>query len=168
MIHTSRGFTLIETLVAISILLVSLAGPLAIASQSLSVAQYAREQIVAFYLAQEGVEYVRTVRDENLLPGGGGDWLAGLRNCTNGCEVDFKNFNHSPCGNECDPLTETALGYYDHSGSGTVSPYTRKVTIQPVTLNSPNDAAIVTVELSWSNGVQNRQFEIRTMLFEWI
>lgn len=62
-----KGFTLIETLVAISILLLSIIGPMEIAARGLFSAYYARDEITAYYLAQEGVEYVRNLRDTKYL-----------------------------------------------------------------------------------------------------
>lgn len=61
------GFTLIETLVAISILLIAITGPLGIVASSLKSSYFARDQITAFYLAQEGLEFVRNFRDTNSL-----------------------------------------------------------------------------------------------------
>lgn len=61
------GFTLIETLVAITFLTVAIVAPMSLVSQSLSTAYYARDQIAAFNLAQEGLESVRSIRDGNIL-----------------------------------------------------------------------------------------------------
>ena len=63
----SRGMTLIETLVAISILAVAIVAPMTLTMQSLSSAYYARDQVVASNLAQEAIESVRAVRDGNIL-----------------------------------------------------------------------------------------------------
>jgi len=62
-----RGFTLIETMVAVSILSLAVAGPLVTASRAIVAAQTARDQLTASYLAQEGIEYVRALRDEAFL-----------------------------------------------------------------------------------------------------
>lgn len=62
-----KGFTLIETLVAIAILTLAVAGPLLVASRALVSAQIAQEQLAASYLAQEGIEYVRMMRDDEYL-----------------------------------------------------------------------------------------------------
>ncbi|MEK7101886.1 MAG: prepilin-type N-terminal cleavage/methylation domain-containing protein [Patescibacteria group bacterium] len=62
-----KGFTLIETMVAITILTFAIAGPMFTASRSIIAAQTARDQLTAMYLAQEGIEYVRMMRDNAYL-----------------------------------------------------------------------------------------------------
>ena len=51
----ARGFTLIETLIAVLILTTAIAGPLTIASKGLTATLVAKDQISAFYLAQDAV-----------------------------------------------------------------------------------------------------------------
>jgi prepilin-type N-terminal cleavage/methylation domain-containing protein len=161
--HT-RGFTLVETLVAISVLLLALAGPLSIAADALSGAYYARDQITAFYLAQEGVEYVRAVRDENYLAGRA--WLTGLDTCVSGtCVVDFPNFTHASCTGSCPPILINSSGLFNQA-NGTPSLYTRGVSLQPVDADDHEMRIVVTV--SWRSGVINRSFEIREYIFDWL
>lgn len=62
-----KGFTLIETLVAISIITLSIAGPLYTANSAIVAAENARNQLTASHLAQEGIEYVRWMRDNEYL-----------------------------------------------------------------------------------------------------
>lgn len=69
-----KAFTLIETLVAISILMISIAGPLTVASKGYTSALDARNQSVAIYLAQEGLEYLSYQKDNKLW----GDWSPGV------------------------------------------------------------------------------------------
>lgn len=80
--HDEHAFTMIETLVAITILTMSVAAPLTLAAKSLQAAQYSRDQIVAFNLAQEAIEVVRAQRDSNLIQIVAGnatlDWLEGV------------------------------------------------------------------------------------------
>lgn len=63
----SAGFTLVETMVAITILTLSIAGPLTTASRAIVAAEVSRDQLTASYLAQEGLEYMRSVRDGSYL-----------------------------------------------------------------------------------------------------
>lgn len=87
----SRGFTIIETLVAIAVLLLAVSAPLTIAERSLASAEVARQEITAFYLAQEAIEYIRNIRDANALAGRNEEnWLQGLTDClrSDGCGID--------------------------------------------------------------------------------
>jgi prepilin-type N-terminal cleavage/methylation domain-containing protein len=67
--HSEKGFTLVETLVAITILLLVITGPLTISMTSARSTDFASEQVVAFFLAQEGAELAQKARDEIMLPG---------------------------------------------------------------------------------------------------
>lgn len=62
-----KGFTLLETMIAVSILALATAGPLYAASRSLVAAQISRDQLTASHLAQEGVEHFRMIRDNYWL-----------------------------------------------------------------------------------------------------
>ncbi len=53
-----KAFTLVETLVAIAILMVAVAGPLTIANKAYRASIDARNQTIAYNLAQEGLEYL--------------------------------------------------------------------------------------------------------------
>jgi type II secretory pathway pseudopilin PulG len=64
---TNRAFTLVETLVAISIFSMSVLGLLSILASGISNTSYAKQKIVATYLAQEGIEYIRNMRDTYVL-----------------------------------------------------------------------------------------------------
>jgi len=86
------GFTIVETLVAIAILLISLATPLSMAEKGLAGAEASRHEITAFYLAQEAIEYLRNIRDSNAIAKrkNGPTWLQGLNKCLQGegCGID--------------------------------------------------------------------------------
>lgn len=60
------GFSLLEVLVAISILLLGVAGPIALATESLKQSLPARIKLEGTLLAQEGMELVRNIRDNNV------------------------------------------------------------------------------------------------------
>ncbi len=62
-----RAFTLIEAMIAVTILTLSVAGPLYTANSAIVASMIARDQLTASYLAQEGIEYVRAMRDYEYL-----------------------------------------------------------------------------------------------------
>lgn len=73
----NKGFTIIEALVAISILTIAVTGPLSLASKGLSYSSYAKDEITAFYLANEAIDTIRNIRDTNNNSGAAGadNWL---------------------------------------------------------------------------------------------
>jgi Tfp pilus assembly protein PilV len=88
----TKGFTLVETLLAVLILTTAITGPLTVAYRSFIAAAVTREQITAFYLAQDAIEFIRFSKDSNTRAGT--DWLTGsivnLSACTgaSGCSID--------------------------------------------------------------------------------
>ncbi len=171
-----RGFTLIEAMIAVSILALAVAGPLFGADRAIVAAEGARYQLTASYLAQEGVEYVRAMRDDEYLLA----YQAGGTNTSSAAWTDFltgtdsaaitqcrsmtctldptlpmgtgSGFSLSPCtGSACTPLylanNGTTNYYTEQSGNGAVlQPFTR--TIQAFTVSSTEERIVSTV--TWS------------------
>ena len=63
----SHGFTLVETLVAITVLLLVIVGPISAAQKGIQRAYYANEQLSAVFIAQQSIEAVRQLRDNQAL-----------------------------------------------------------------------------------------------------
>jgi prepilin-type N-terminal cleavage/methylation domain-containing protein len=64
--HT-KGYSLIEVLVSIAILLIAMVGPMTIAAQGIKSAAFALEQNTASFLAQEGIEAAFALRNGYAL-----------------------------------------------------------------------------------------------------
>jgi prepilin-type N-terminal cleavage/methylation domain-containing protein len=69
MIYSAKqsGFSLVETLVAVTILLIVIVGPMTILTTTSNSTSFATEQVTAFFLAQEGVELAQLARDNEVL-----------------------------------------------------------------------------------------------------
>jgi prepilin-type N-terminal cleavage/methylation domain-containing protein len=78
-ISSQSGFSLVETLVAITILLLVIVGPLSITTNAARSTSFANEQVTAFFMAQEGLEIVQKYRDDLFLTfyntGGADPWV---------------------------------------------------------------------------------------------
>ncbi len=67
--NTKKGFTLVETLVAITVLLVGIIGPIYIATEGIKAAMYAKDQVIAGYLAQDALEYMIATQKQGVFGG---------------------------------------------------------------------------------------------------
>jgi prepilin-type N-terminal cleavage/methylation domain-containing protein len=168
--HSHRGFTLIETLVAVTILTLSVVGPLFSASRALVATQISRDHLTASYLAQEGIEYVRMMRDNAYLnayhfppaspatissaawadfTGGSAAWS--ITPCVaSACLLDplVAANNLVPCsGASCVPIHLSSR--YTYSGFGTVQPFTR--TIQAFAVSATEEDIVSTVSWNFHN-----------------
>ena len=100
------GFTLVEALVAISILMIAIASPMTLAQKGLSTATLSKDQMIASFLAQDAIESVKNIRDQTAvsqsLPA---NWLSGgstgpsLSNCI--CNSDDSCNFDSPSRSYC-------------------------------------------------------------------
>jgi prepilin-type N-terminal cleavage/methylation domain-containing protein len=61
------GFTLIEALIAMAVLLVAIVGSVSLITRGLFDFQFSKNKLVAANLAQEGVEIIRAIRENNVL-----------------------------------------------------------------------------------------------------
>ncbi len=88
---SKKGFTLVETIVGVTILVAAIAGPMTLAASSLRASRDARLELIATHLAEEGVEVIHNVRDNNASNYPVGSWLNTIvPNCSApGCVVDI-------------------------------------------------------------------------------
>lgn len=92
----NKGITLIETMVAVTVLTFALGGPYVLASQSLQAAGYAREEVLASRLGEEALEMVHSIRDNFAVDGnnwggaGATAWNTLISNCvSNACALSM-------------------------------------------------------------------------------
>lgn len=167
---SQTGFTLIETLVAVSFLTVAIVAPMTLTTRSLSTAYYARDQITAFHLAQEAIETVRHVRDGNILQNALGTQTDLLNGIPQGTPfvVDTRDDTLTSCTLECSPLRTDGEFYgYDEGPEWAESRFTRTVLADFV--DESTDEIQVVVTVSWQSGsFQVRSFTISENLYRWI
>ncbi|MFA6338437.1 MAG: prepilin-type N-terminal cleavage/methylation domain-containing protein [Candidatus Paceibacterota bacterium] len=157
------GFTLIESLVAISILSIAITGPLVISTQGIASSLYARDQIIAFYLAQDAIEYVINIQTTNVVNvDNTSGWLVGLEKCLEQyCNIDSINSTIS--------YTNAYLSYNSSTGiysysADPASPFKRKIRIHQLDPMKPDEVSIEVV-VTWLSGTYPRSFTIKENVY---
>lgn len=183
----TKGFTLIETLIAVTVLMSAVVGPLVLASKGLSASSYARDQVTAYYLAQEALEVVRSIRDDNSLNSDA--WDSGITaSCSptaaaSPCVIDAFLTGSArliPCpgstSDACPTLQQkddetTGLRYYYQTskGVGTDSIFKRvlSVTFPDSTVPNNTSEAILSVVVTWQSGTISRTLTLNENMFDW-
>lgn len=172
------GFTFVETLVAIAVLLLAIAGPLFLASQGLRAARIARDQVNANYLAQEAIEYIRYKRDTNVLQNN--DWMTLLSPCVepNACVLDIFTNTITNCTDKggCPVLFHEGTGKYGYGDDdgflegGTIpsdwiaTKFTRDITITDIVAGREAEIAVT---VSWQDGMIERSYTLRENILNW-
>jgi len=179
----NSGFTLVEMLVAVSIFTVAILTIMTILGQNISDTTYAKRKLVASYLAQEGIEYIRNMRDTYVLfPAPGKSWnnfKATLAPCNsgNGCGfVDPSDSNIFVCNNSrsCELYLNNNVSYstvqqtITRSNGETIvgvgSGFVRKIWAETV----GSDEIKIHSAVYWTQGTGEHNVEFTENLFNWV
>jgi prepilin-type N-terminal cleavage/methylation domain-containing protein len=177
----NSGFTLLEVIIAIFVISVGVGGVAAVVPRLLSASTVNQNRLIAAYLAQEGIEIVRNVRDTNWLENQYGGtpvpWDEGLTNCPapTGCELDFyctnvqKPIPTDPAGHNCfktynagDFLYLDPAGSYNYLQLGTQTKFSRKVTI-----DEGSNILTITATVYWTDKGKSYNFPAQEKLYTW-
>lgn len=178
----TSGFTLVETLVAITLLLLVIVGPMSIASRGIQNAYYAGDQTTATFLAQEAIEHIQGLRDDNALQeaiefqsqgnnndddvwtwyDAGGDWDVYCKAET-GCDIDFDSGNYRDCATQSrcqlqkytgNSAIDRIFAYQTVGPDWSDSPFTRVIRIGDVITSGGEPVAVpVSVTVSWESSL---------------
>jgi prepilin-type N-terminal cleavage/methylation domain-containing protein len=183
--NKNSGFTLVETLVAIVIFTSSIVVMMNVLGGGISNTTYAKNRTIATYLAQEGIETIRNMRDNYVLyPADTGlDWaqFVGKLNTAGcfsrafrGCYFDDRdistNITFSPCQSStvC-PLYNDVPGVYSYFGTKD-SGFDRVITMRPTVMESPlnnGDEIKVVSTVYWKQGINTYNVSFSENLFNW-
>lgn len=160
-IYKKNGFTLVEMLVAISILSLSILASFTAVSSNIRNAKYSEDRIVASFLASEAIEYIKNVRDENVIRNIQGiptnspvNWLRDISAtisdpCYNrSCIMDSIENTITACTsdhNSCPFLRKHYSKIYGYNSSWTLTKYKRSVAVTSIS----STEATVSVTVTW-------------------
>jgi Tfp pilus assembly protein PilV len=180
------GFSLVETLVAISILLTIVSSIMLLVNQSIESSGQLSDELVASYLASDAIEYLRYSRDTQWLGSNNNNFhqwytASGIDECANDiCEVDTRITDEAinVCGvtrGDCDNLdynqSEGRYGY-ENGPDWEESKFKRTVEVLEANDLGPNssstDEVVVEVVVSWENqSGGTSELQLRDSLTAW-
>lgn len=185
-----RGFTLLETLVAVFILTLALTGPIYIASLAIRSSVESRDNVSAYYLAEEALEVIRNKRDQISFTntGDANQWLSdivGGADCLNAATAasistcymtrdETGAYGFGSCtGGVCPPLAFNPTGniiYGDSSVTSNTSKFSREIYLQtgsqdPATNNQPVREVKVVVSIKWVDRGRDRVYTLVEHLY---
>lgn len=151
----TAGFTLVEALVAISILMIAIASPMTLAQKGLSTATLSKDQMTAAFLAQDAIEAVKNIRDQTAIRGSlTNDWLDAFSNClctgdNNNC--DFDSANRTYC------VIDTTVPNWTTGGDAIISG-TKNHGPLKISYNANNPKTFLKFDYKGENGSENSKF----------
>lgn len=166
-----RGQILLETVIALGILVVGVLAVVSLSTIILRNASVSGNRIIAVNLAREGIELTRLVRDTRWLDPDDA-WPFGLDN--GAYMIDSESGDQlvqasgapgsvAECGSECD-LYLDAMGRYTHAASATPTPFRRLVLIADA---SGDQTKRVVVEVEWRERGNHLTYHLETHLSNW-
>jgi prepilin-type N-terminal cleavage/methylation domain-containing protein len=151
---SSKAFTLIEILIAITVITVGVVGFHAAITRVASLTFSNSDRFIASRLAQEGMELVSNIRDTNWVEKT--NWDNGLS------DNDYRvQYNKEELLTYSDtPLKIDNYGFYNYD-NGDDSKFTRKVTITHVSA----DELKIKIQITWSG--KSSPLEVQEHLHNW-
>ncbi|MBN2197882.1 hypothetical protein JW698_01655 [Candidatus Wolfebacteria bacterium] len=123
----NKGYLLIESIIAISIIVVGILGVLNLLSRSIGLNQMVNDQFIGNYLAAEGIEIVKNIIDSNII--NGNPWNSGLSS-SKSFEVDYRS-NNLLDDNNSYLLFNPDTNFYSYE-KGSQTRFIRTIKIVPV------------------------------------
>jgi prepilin-type N-terminal cleavage/methylation domain-containing protein len=161
-LNHKKGFTILELMIAIFILLVGIGSAFSLISQTVTHTSLLKKKLIASYLAQEGIELIRNIRDGNYLKEE--NWDQWLTDCSNGCIVDYQSLPNQPLtpyDNQYLKIDNESFFFNYSRGSSTK--FKRKITTQ----KKDSDTLDVVCEVFWEERGRNYSFKVIDQLKNW-
>lgn len=149
-----RGFSLLESIVAIAVLMIGVSSAIAALNQSVALSPKIKNKVIAAHLAQEGIELVRNIRDNNWTSGAA-SWDVGL-NAGSGCVQYDSDIFDTSCASF---LMKFDGAHYIHTSDASAI-FSRQINITNISANEMKVESMV-------NCGQNCSVTLEDHLFDW-
>lgn len=157
------AFSLIEIMAVLLIVALGIVGTANLAVQSIQAQTINRGSIVAYQLAQEGIELVRQIRDTNWMQGN--DWSDGLASGTYCVDYTSPTLRAVTGPNECELYFDADNWYFAPAIVSTgmrFSNFRRAIVI-----DMASSSASVRSVVTWDDRDKVFRYETETELYDW-
>lgn len=158
----NKSFTLIEVVVATFVITLGALGAFSLIQRITAFYPIISSQLTATYLAQEGIEIVRNIRDTNWLEqrtNPGVLWDSDIPAGNRAADYKSGNLNLAYTGQF---LNLDGNNFYSYS-AGTPTKFKRKITISKPAANE----MVVSVQVTWAERGRTHQVTAETELHNW-
>ena len=182
-LFNNKGFSILEASIVMGVVSIGLLGIFSLVLQNIQVQKVNKNMLVASMLAQEGLDLVRNIRDDNWIASPQVDWdldIAGWNN--NDFTVDYTmalaDADDSDNDNDITEEASTALykdsanSFYTHTSVGnTATQFFRLIIADGIDASSPVDGVIdyykVKSHVQWNEKGVLKDYIAETYLYNW-
>ncbi len=157
------AFSIIEIMAVLLIVSLAMIGVANLAVQSIQAQTINRGSIIAYQLAQEGIEIVRQIRDTNWMQGN--NWKDGLDSGSYCVDYLSPVLRVASSLNDC-PLYFTDDNWY-YSPALAASNSKRSNFKRLVSIDAATSSASVRATITWNDRNNVFTYEVETELYDW-
>jgi len=161
-IREKKGFTLIEVITVLFVISLGMVGVLSLIMQNIKSQSLNKNTLIAYQLAQEGVELIRQVRDSNWI--NARYWRTNLSHIHSLYYMDYLDSVPNDAHNRYDGnLVQDSNGFYHNDPSmSSTGIFSRLIRID----NSGN-GILVTSNIYWTDHGRDYVYSLEAKLYDW-
>lgn len=159
------GFTLIEVITVLLVVSLGMVGVLSLITQNIQSQSLNKDTLIAYQLAQEGIEMIRGVRDTNWR--NGRSWRTNL--ASGDYYMDYLDFTPHPAVVRADGnLNQDSLGFYYNASSNPSLPLPANYFSRIISLTDASDGGLVVrANIYWTDHGRDYVYSLETLLYDW-
>jgi len=159
----NKGLTLIELMIATFVIVIGVVGSFSVLQKVIMSTTLSSSRLVAAYLAQEGIEVVRNIRDTNWVEGE--DWDNDISYVAGSKYLDYRSVSYpdsANCSSKNYLKYNQASGFYECSINGN---FQRTISVESI--GGGEEGIKVLVKVEWEELGSVHEVSAQENLYNW-